>query len=314
MGRYIARRLVQTVVLLWLVTIMTFGLILAAPGGPAVLFEPGITVEQMEQMRQAMGLDQPIHVQYLRWLKNLLRGDMGTSYTLGMPVSELIATRLPATMLLSVAALGFAICVGLPLGVIAAVNRGGLIDNLVTLVSFFGISVPVFWYGLMLIIFFSVNLQWLPAGGMITVGESSLLDLLAHLILPAIVIGTVNMAQITRYTRSAMIDVLNADYIRTARAKGLGEAWVLFKHALRNGMIPVITVIGLLLPRIAAGAAVTEQVFAWPGMGQLAVRAAFQRDYPTIMGVTLVVSAVVVLSNLLTDIVYAYIDPRIRFE
>jgi len=166
----------------------------------------------------------------------------------------------------------------------------------------------------MLIIFFSVNLQWLPAGGMITVGESSLFDLLAHLILPAVVIGTVNMAQITRYTRSAMIDVLNADYIRTARAKGLGEAWVLFKHALRNGMIPVITVIGLLLPRIAAGAAVTEQVFAWPGMGQLAVRAAFQRDYPTIMGVTLVVSAVVVLSNLLTDIVYAYIDPRIRFE
>lgn len=147
-----------------------------------------------------------------------------------------------------------------------------------------------------------------------TVGESSLLDLLAHLVLPAAVIGTVNMAQITRYTRSAMIDVLNADYIRTARAKGLAETRVLFKHALRNGMISVITVIGLLLPRIAAGAAVTEQVFAWPGMGQLAVRAAFQRDYPTIMGVTLVVSAVVVISNLLTDIVYAYIDPRIRFD
>jgi peptide/nickel transport system permease protein len=314
MGRYIARRLAQTVILLWLVTVMTFGLVLSAPGGPAVLFEPGITVEQMEQMRQAMGLDQPVYVQYLRWLKNLLRGDMGSSYTLGMPVSELIATRLPATMLLSVAALGFAICVGIPLGVVAAINRGGIIDNLVTLISFFGISVPVFWYGLMLIILFAVNLQWLPAGGMMTVGESSLLDLLAHLVLPAAVIGTVNMAQITRYTRSAMIDVLNADYIRTARAKGLAETRVLFKHALRNGMISVITVIGLLLPRIAAGAAVTEQVFAWPGMGQLAVRAAFQRDYPTIMGVTLVVSAVVVISNLLTDIVYAYIDPRIRFD
>lgn len=314
MGRYIARRLAQTVILLWLVTVMTFGLVLSAPGGPAVLFEPGITVEQMEQMRQAMGLDQPVYVQYLRWLKNLLRGDMGSSYTLGMPVSELIATRLPATMFLSVAALGFAICVGIPLGVVAAINRGGIIDNLVTLISFFGISVPVFWYGLMLIILFAVNLQWLPAGGMMTVGESSLLDLLAHLVLPAAVIGTVNMAQITRYTRSAMIDVLNADYIRTARAKGLAETRVLFKHALRNGMISVITVIGLLLPRIAAGAAVTEQVFAWPGMGQLAVRAAFQRDYPTIMGVTLVVSAVVVISNLLTDIVYAYIDPRIRFD
>jgi peptide/nickel transport system permease protein len=183
MGRYIARRLAQTVILLWLVTVMTFGLVLSAPGGPAVLFEPGITVEQMEQMRQAMGLDQPVYVQYLRWLKNLLRGDMGSSYTLGMPVSELIATRLPATMFLSVAALGFAICVGIPLGVVAAINRGGIIDNLVTLISFFGISVPVFWYGLMLIILFAVNLQWLPAGGMMTVGESSLLDLLAHLLL-----------------------------------------------------------------------------------------------------------------------------------
>ncbi|NMB25887.1 MAG: ABC transporter permease [Firmicutes bacterium] len=314
MGRYVARRLLQTVILLWLVTVLTFGLILSAPGGPAILYEPGITADQIQQMRQAMGLDQPAHVQYFRWLKGLIRGDMGNSLTLGMPVSELIASRLPATMLLSVAALTIAICLGIPLGVIAAVNRGNLIDNLVTLFSFFGISVPVFWYGLMMIIFFAVNLKWLPAGGMMTVGDSSFLDIMAHLALPAVVIGTVNMAQITRYTRSAMIDVLNADYVRTARAKGLNEVWVLFKHALRNGMIPVITVIGLLLPRIAAGAAVTEQVFAWPGMGQLAVRAAFQRDYPTIMGVTLVVSAVVVVSNLLTDIVYAYVDPRIRFD
>jgi len=171
MGRYIAKRLMQTFVLLWLITIITFGLILSAPGGPAILMEPGITAEQMEQMRQALGLDQPVHIQYIRWFRNLLRGDMGVSYTLGMPVSELIVSRLPATILLSAAGFGLAICVGVPLGILAAVNRGGTIDNLVTVISFFGISVPVFWYGLMLIIVFAVNLKWLPAGGAMTVGN-----------------------------------------------------------------------------------------------------------------------------------------------
>lgn len=314
MGRYIIRRLIQTAVLLWLVTLITFGLILSAPGGPAILYDPNATAEQIEQMRHALGLDQPVHIQYMRWLNNLLHGDMGESYTLGMPVAELIAARLPATMLLSTTALTLAVVLGIPLGVVAAIKRGGIIDNIVAIISFLGISVPVFWYGLMVIILFAVNLKWLPAGGMMTVGESSFLDIASHLVLPALVIGTINMAQITRYTRSSMIDVLNADYIRTARAKGVAEIRVLFKHALRNGLISVVTVIGLLLPRIAAGAAVTEQVFAWPGMGQLAVRAAFQRDYPTIMGVTLVVSAIVVICNLATDIVYAYIDPRIRYE
>lgn len=268
----------------------------------------------MEQMRRALGLDQPIYVQYWRWLLELLQGNLGTSYSLGSPVSELVAQRLPPTMLLAGTALGFAVLTGIPLGVLSAVKRNSVIDHGVTMLSFFGLSMPVFWYGLLLILAFSVRLQWLPAGGIVTVGQESFGDLMMHLILPALVLGTVHMAEITRYTRSSVLAVLRQDYIRTARAKGLRELVVMKKHALRNALIPVVTVIGLMLPRIAAGAAITEQVFAWPGMGQLAVRAAFQRDYPTIMGVTLVISAVVALSSLLTDLLYTAVDPRIRYE
>lgn len=314
MRKFIVRRLFQTLVLLWLVTLITFALILSAPGGPSILFDPNTTGQQMEQMRRALGLDQPVYVQYWRWLTELLRGDLGISYSLGSPVSQLVAERLPPTMLLAGTALGFAVLTGIPLGVLSAVKRNSLIDHGVTMVSFFGLSMPVFWYGLVLILTFSVRLRWLPAGGIVTVGQESVGDLLLHLILPALVLGTTHMAEITRYTRSSVLAVLRQDYIRTARAKGLRELIVMRKHALRNALIPIVTVIGLMLPRIAAGAAITEQVFAWPGMGQLAVRAAFQRDYPTIMGVTLVISAVVALSNLLTDLLYTAVDPRIRYE
>jgi peptide/nickel transport system permease protein len=173
---------------------------------------------------------------------------------------------------------------------------------------------PTFWYGLVLILLFSVRLKWLPAGGIVTVGQESVPDLIRHLLLPAVVLGTAHMAEITRYTRSSVLDVLKQDFIRTARAKGLSQWLVVGKHALKSALIPVITVIGLMLPRVAAGAAITEQVFAWPGMGQLAVRAAFQRDYPTIMGVTLMVSVVVALVSLITDLVYTLVDPRIRYD
>jgi peptide/nickel transport system permease protein len=314
MRRYIVRRLLQTLVLLWLITVVTFVIIISAPGGPAILYDPNTTAEEMAQMRKALGLDQPIHVQYWRWLTGVLQGNFGVSYTLGAPVSQLIAERLPPTLLLSGAALLFAVFTGIPLGVWSAVRRNGFIDHLFTTVSFFGLSMPVFWYGLVLILTFSVQLKWLPAGGIVTVGQESVLNLLSHLVLPAVVLGTVHMAEITRYARSSMIGVLQQDYIRTARAKGLRELLVVGKHGLKNALIPLLTVIGLMLPRVAAGAAITEQVFAWPGMGQLAVRAAFQRDYPTIMGVTLVVSVVVALANLVTDLIYTLVDPRVRFE
>lgn len=313
MSRYLTARLLQTLVLVFLVTVVTFLLISLAPGGPAILFDPNMTREQMEEMRRIMGLDQPLHVQYVRWLGHVARGDLGTSYTLARPVAELILDRLPATLILSASALAVSLLVGLPLGVLAGVRRNSWVDHLCTVTSFLGVSLPSFWYGLMLIVVVAVSWRLLPAGGMYTVGSESLGDLLRHLILPTVVLGTIHTAEIVRYTRSSMISVLRQDFVRTARAKGLAERMVIYRHALRNALLPVVTVVGLMLPRLVAGAAVTEQVFSWPGMGQLAVRAAFQRDYPTIMGVTMVVSVAVVVANLLTDIFYCYLDPRIRY-
>jgi peptide/nickel transport system permease protein len=218
-------------------------------------------------------------------------------------------------LLLSATALVLSIGLAIPAGIISAARRYSFLDNLVTFASFFGISMPVFWYGLILILLFSINLGWLPSGGMRNLeGTSGPLDVAKHLIMPAIVLATANIAQLARYTRSAMVTVLNEDYIRTARSKGLGEQVILYRHALRNAMIPVLTAAGLLVPRLVGGAAVTETVFAWPGMGSLAVRSAFARDYPTIMGITLVVSLVVIVTTLIVDLLYVYADPRIRFD
>ena len=313
MLRYVVARLIQTVVLVFLVTVATFALISFAPGGPAILYESGMGQAEMEEMKRILGLDQPLYVQYVRWLGNVLRGDLGMSLTLTRPVASLIRDRLPATLLLSGTALIFAATVGITLGVIAGLKRNSPIDHALTLISFIGISMPSFWYGLMLIIVIASTWKLLPAGGMTTPGDGSARDVVRHLIMPALVLGTIYTVEIVRYTRSSMITVLRQDYVRTARAKGLAENLILFRHVMRNAALPIVTVLGLLLPRLAAGAAVTEQVFAWPGMGQLAVRAAFQRDFPTIMGVTMIVSVVVVLASLLTDILYAYLDPRIRY-
>ncbi len=315
MIRYLIRRLLQTVLLLFIVTLVVFAMIQAAPGGPAILLDPNMTEEDAQAMREALGLDQPIHIQYGRWLWNLFHGDLGYSYIIGRPVLELILQKIPATLVLAVAALLFAVGLGIPLGVLSAVKRYSITDISVTTVSFFGLSVPVFWYGLMLIMIFSVKLQFLPAGGMYEIGaEITAWEILKHVALPAIVLGTVNMAQIARYTRSSFLTVMRMDYVRTARAKGLREALVLYKHAMRNAMIPVVTIIGLILPRFLGGAAVTETVFTWPGLGNLAVSAAYNRDYPTIMGITLVVSFLAIISNLLVDILYTYIDPRVKYE
>ena len=316
MGRYIAGRLAQTVILMLVVTVFTFVLITQAPGGPAILLDPNMTPEQSEQLRQQLGLDEPVYVQYWRWLNEVVRGNFGTSYSVGQPVWNLIKSNLPNTLLLSATALLLSIALAIPAGIISASKRYSAIDHSVTFASFFGISIPVFWYGLILILIFSIKLGWLPSGGMrdLTGESSGPLDVAKHLVLPAIVLATANIAQLARYTRSSMVSVLSEDYIRTARSKGLTERLVLFRHALRNSLIPIITATGLLIPRLVGGAAVTETVFAWPGMGALAVRSAFARDYPTIMGITLVISAVVILTTLVVDIIYVYIDPRIRYD
>jgi peptide/nickel transport system permease protein len=312
---YLVRRLLQTGVLLLVVSLVVFTLVTQAPGGPAILLDRNMAPEDIARMRALLGLDEPLPVQYVRWLGQVLTGNLGVSYQAGVPVLEIIGQMLPNTLLLSAAALVLTIVVAVPAGVISAARPYSATDHGVTFLALFGISVPTFWFGLMLIVLFSVALGWLPPGGMRTIGAPpSLLDLARHLVLPAIVLGSANMALVARYTRSATLAVLREDYVRTARAKGVSERDVLYRHALRNALLTVVTVVGLQLPRLVGGAAITETVFAWPGMGSLAVRAAFERDYPMIMGITLVISAVVAASSLLVDMLYVWIDPRIRYD
>ncbi len=288
---------------------------LQAPGGPSILLDRNMSAEDMARMRTILGLDQPLHVQYARWLVQVARGNLGTSYQAGLPVTEIVGQMLPNTLALSAAALLLSLAVAIPAGIVSAARPYTTLDHTVTFLCFFGISIPVFWYGLMLIVLFSIALGWLPPGGMYTIGAPrTALDLLRHLLLPAVVLGTANMALFARYTRSSTMAVMRQDYVRTARSKGLAERTVLYRHAFRNALITVVTVVALQLPRLVGGAAITETVFAWPGMGSLAVRAAFERDYPMIMGITLVISVVVAASNLLVDLVYVYLDPRIRYD
>lgn len=315
MLRYLVTRLVQGIVLLIVVSIVMFVVIRMAPGGPAVLLQQDITKEMAETMSKELGLDRPIHVQYMEWASNLLKGNLGQSLSLKRPVADLIKARLGATLWLAGFAMLLSLVIAIPLGVLSAVRRYSMWDYLATGIAFFGVSVPVFWFGLMLIIIFSVTLQWLPGSGMYTIGKGfSMVDRLKHVIMPAIVLSSASMAQLARYTRSSMLSVLREDFIRTARSKGMAERVVLYKHALRNALIPVVTMLGVLIPRLVSGAAITESIFSWPGMGRLAVDAAFQRDYPLIMALTLLVSLIVILAGQLVDLVYVLIDPRIKYD
>lgn len=315
MTAYILNRLVQSIVLIVFVSMLTFVLVHAAPGGPAVLLAPDMSKEQIEQVRKALGFDDPLPVQYARWAALVVRGNLGTSFSQGLPVTELLIRRLPETLELVLTGLALATIVGVAIGIVSARRQYSLIDKLSTAFCFFGMSVPVFWLGLMLIIFFSIQLKILPSAGSYTLGvPPSLADRLVHLIMPAIVLATANLAVIARYTRSSVLEVLNADYLRTARAKGLAERVVLNRHALRNTLIPIVTVVALMVPRLVSGVAITESVFAWPGMGSLAVDSAVQRDYPVVMGITLMVSVLVVVTNFLTDLSYLLLDPRVKLK
>jgi peptide/nickel transport system permease protein len=312
-SRYVLSRLIQSVVLLFIVAVITFGLIHAAPGGPGILMsDQKLTAQQIQQLEANLGLDKPLYVQFFDWLRQLLHGDLGVAYTSDLPVAQMIAARLPATLLLGACALALALVVAIPVGTVAAVRPRGVVDNVTSALSFVGVSMPVFWLGLMLIIIFAVDLKVLPASGELSAGAAwSLGDLVRHLVMPTFVLSAAFMAGFARYVRASMIDVLAQQYIRTARSKGLSDRVVLYRHALRNSLIPLVTMVGLSLPLLFGGAAITESVFAWPGMGQLAVQAATARDYPLIMGITIVVAAAVILCNLLTDLSYVLIDPRI---
>ncbi|MCH1626214.1 ABC transporter permease [Fredinandcohnia quinoae] len=316
MVSYIIRRTLMAIPLLLGITIISFAIIQMAPGDPAaMLMDPNISPKDREVVMEKYGLNDPVHIQYFKWLGNMVQGDFGDSIVFkGRDVSELIMNRLPNTLLLMIVSTLLAIVIAIPFGIISAIRPYSKIDYTVTVTSFLGLATPSFWFGLLLIMIFSVHLHWFPASGTQTLNMPfSLWDRIHHLIMPAFVLATADMAGLTRYTRSSMLEVVQQDYMRTARAKGFKEGKVIFKHGLRNGLIPVITIFGLMLPSFIGGAVVVEQVFGWPGLGKLFIDAAFQRDFPIVMALTVISSVLVIIGNLVADILYAVFDPRIEY-
>ncbi len=316
MSKFLVRRLLITIPILIGVSIILFFLMNIAPGGPeAVLMGDDISPEAAIRIRTNLGLDQPLPIRYWRWLTSLLQGDLGNSFRSGEPVISMLRTRLPNTIILTFSAFMISLIVAIPIGVLSAVKQYSLTDKITTVISFLGISFPSFWLGIVLILIFAFQLRLFPASGMATYGrEGDILNRLHHLVLPSITLGAIRMATFMRFTRSGMLEVLNLDYIRTARAKGLNERSVVFKHAFRNALISITTVVGLTLPALIGGAVLTETIFAWPGLGRMAVNAVFQRDYPVIMGVNMVVAVVTVMANLGVDVIYTFIDPQITYN
>lgn len=316
MAQFLFGRALQSLLLLWLVSMIGFAILHLTPGGPLSQFAlvPGMTQARLAEIAHDMGLDRSLPVQYWEWASRLLTGDWGRSYRDQAPVLDVIGSHLFATLELMATAILIAVLLGVWIGVMGAVRRYSVADMLATVGAMVALSIPTFWFGLVVIYIFSVRLQWLPAGSMYTVGDGSLLDFLHHLIAPALVLALVEVAVWSRYMRASMIDVINQDYIRTARAKGLPEKRVLIRHALRNALLPMITLAGLELPTLLGGALVTETVFTWPGMGRLFLDSLGYRDYPVVMGILMVSALLVLLGNLLADILCAVADPRIRLD
>ncbi len=316
LARYVVKRLGFAVLMLLGVSLILFTLMRLAPGGPeAVLIGGEFSQEVADRIRTRLGLDRPLAVQYGSWAWAAVRGDLGRSFKTGDDVATLILDRLGPTLQLTAGALAFALVVAVPLGVLAAVRRDTIWDTVGSAVSLFGVSFPSFWLGIMLILLFSEAFHLLPPSGLSEYGrEADLGARVRHAILPTLTLGLIQMAAFMRFTRSSLLEVLRQDYVRTARAKGVPGRRVVWRHALRNALIPVVTLVGLSFPVLVGGAVLTETVFAWPGIGRLAVGAVFERDYPVIMGVNLMVAAVVITANLLTDLAYCLIDPRISYE
>ncbi|RNB75584.1 ABC transporter permease [Brevibacillus invocatus] len=310
------RRLLIAIPVLFGVTVFSFFIVNLAPGNPVEMFiSPDATQADIELKKEALGLNDPIYVQYLRWMQNLLQGDFGYSFSTYAPVGEMVASRVLPTLLLMGTALLIAYIVAIPIGVLSATRQYSWLDYLTTGFSFMGISIPNFFLGLGLIYIFSVQLNLLPTGGMNTLGgDGSFGDTLKHLLLPAFVLATGIAGSMVRYVRSSMLEILGQDYLRTARSKGLREFLVVNKHAFRNALIPIITVIGMDIPLLIGGAVVTEQIFQWPGLGQLTIQSIGSRDYPTLMAINFIAAITVLLSNLLADILYSVADPRIKYN
>ena len=319
MGKYIRKRLIQAVPVIFGITILTFFIMQLAPGGPLTgMISPRTSSESLQRAREAMGLNDPIIVQYGKWLVQLIHGNFGFSTYNGQNVLDMILTRLPATLLLTVTAFVFSFVIGIPLGVYSATHKYSKADYGLTVFSFIGISVPSFFFGMGMIYIFALKLKWFPTSGFGSssfkgTGMALFLHRLRYLVMPAVVMSLSNIATVTRFARSSMLETLSQDYIRTARAKGLSEKAVIYKHALKISMIPVITIFGQSIPNLFGGAYITEKVFGWPGMGLLGVEAINNRDYQVLMGLTLFTAVLVLLGNLLADIMYSFVDPRIRY-
>jgi len=325
MGWYISKRLLQAIPLLLGIATVTFFIVHLAPGDPMDFFleqrnRQNIDPEVIELLRQKYGLDQPIHIQYIKWLGNLLQGDLGESFTYRRPVSALMAEVIPYTLQLTILAILFDVLIGIALGIISAVKQYSVLDKTITLGSLILYSVPGFWLALMLVLVFSVNLGWLPTSQTRSFDYEylswfeKLKDLAWHLILPVFILGIASAAGTARYMRSRLLEVLNEEYILAARARGLRERAVILKHALRNALIPIITIYGLSLPFLLGGAVIIETIFAWPGMGQLAVSAILARDYPVILATSMIAAVLTVIGSLMADVTYALVDPRVSYE
>jgi peptide/nickel transport system permease protein len=335
MTRYIIRRLIQAVPVLLIVSIIVFVLIQIAPNNPLAAYQnnPNITPEDLLRLEKEYGFNDPIHIKYAKWLSLMLRGNWGESFVTHRPVMTEIAERLPNTLYLSGIAFVLSLVIAIPIGMISALRQYSLFDHVVTTIAFMGQSIPIFWFGLLLIIIFSVNIQnpfagtptfphppplpMFPGGGMTTLGEyppDPLVDRIWHLVLPVSMLAVFQLAQVVRYMRAGMLDILKMDYIRTAHAKGLAGRVVIYRHAFKNAAIPLVTIIALEVPSLFNGALFTETIFSWPGMGRLFYNSADRGDYTVLMGILIISAALIIFFNLVADVAYAFLDPRIRYD
>jgi peptide/nickel transport system permease protein len=314
---FVIRRTLVLIPTLLVTTMIIFGMMQLMPGDPIDIFlSPNVTLteQERENFLEQYGLDEPIHVQYVTWLTNFFQGDMGQSFNYGQPVWDVIKVRIGPTALLAGTSLLLALLVSVVFGTVSAVRQYTMLDNVVTGASFFGVSLPDFWFGLILIFIFPVSLGVLPSGNMTSIDGGGVLDVARHMILPVIVLSTAQTAVLTRYMRSSVLEVLHEEFVASARAKGLGESTVIIKHVMRNSMLTIVTIIGLSLPFFLSGSLIVEQVFSWPGLGQFFWRSVTQRDYPVIMAVLTMTSFLTLLGNFLADLAYGFLDPRIQYD
>lgn len=313
MGKYILKRIVQTIPMLIIISMISFAMIKMAPGDPVRSYvTPDMKAEDIERVRENLGLNKPVHIQYLSWLKQTLKGDLGYSLINYRPVAKEIKERIPATLILMGSSLILALILGITFGLLGAFYHNKIIDKIISIITYVGISIPSFWFAMVLILIFSVKLNLLPSVGMHSVGEDSFIDVLKHTIMPTLVLSFYNTSVISRYLRSSTIKEMKEDYVRTAKGKGLSSRVIFLKHILRNSMLPIITILGMSLPELVTGAFITETIFGWPGMGRLGIQAIFSFDYPIIMAITMFSSLLLIIGNLISDILYGIVDPRIK--